>query len=241
VPVPRPWMCLRYALGDLVVLEPLPAGHHDVRILFEAGPVFGRCWSRDDAAATVEPYLWWDPVVKAGAMVGVRAVVAALCAGPQRGSSWSARPGTSGRARTSGASVSAVLNSCPPPAPVVNKDKRRMEPLWSPVVATGGNRRQIDRARKRPKHAKTVDGKEGVDGSSPSEGFEESPAKAGFLSSRTPVLYMRSAPARGGQMEGHRDSSGRLNTVTEPRRRTPTLPVDSSNATSNEPQQTSCT
>ncbi len=61
-------MCLRYALGDLVVLEPLPAGHHDVRILFEAGPVFGRCWSRDDAAATVEPYLWWDPVVKAGAM-----------------------------------------------------------------------------------------------------------------------------------------------------------------------------
>jgi hypothetical protein len=38
-----------------------------------------------------------------------------------------------------------------------------MEPLWSPVVATGGNQRQID-------------GKEGVDGSSPSEGFEFSPA-----------------------------------------------------------------
>jgi hypothetical protein len=55
----------------------------------------------------------------------------------------------------------------------------RMEPLWSPVVATGGNQRQIDRARKRPKQAKTVAvgchryGKEAVDGSSPSEGFEK--------------------------------------------------------------------
>ena len=56
-----------------------------------------------------------------------------------------------------------------------------MEPLWSPVVATGGNRLQIDLARKRLKEAKTVavgcdrlprevHGKEGVDGSSPSEG-----------------------------------------------------------------------
>src|SRR5919201_474684 len=51
-----------------------------------------------------------------------------------------------------------------------------MEPLWSPVVATGGNRSQIARALKPPKHAKTVavgcdrlpraaHGKEGVDGS----------------------------------------------------------------------------
>src|SRR6266508_260821 len=64
-----------------------------------------------------------------------------------------------------------------------------MEPLWSPVVATGGNQRQIDYARKRGKQAKSVavdchrlpatfHGKEGVSGSSPEEGswFREVPA-----------------------------------------------------------------
>src|SRR6266487_3876508 len=61
-----------------------------------------------------------------------------------------------------------------------------MEPLWSPGVATGGNRRQIDRRLKPQKQAKTVatgchqlpatfHGKEGVDGSSPSEGSAKSP------------------------------------------------------------------
>ena len=58
-----------------------------------------------------------------------------------------------------------------------------MEPLWSPVVATGGNRSQIRLAQKPPKQAKTlavgcdqlpieVHGKEGVDGSSPSDGLQ---------------------------------------------------------------------
>jgi len=55
-----------------------------------------------------------------------------------------------------------------------------MEPLWRPVVAIGGNLWQMERPRKRLKQAKTVavrcDGKEGVDGSSPSEGFEFPPA-----------------------------------------------------------------
>ena len=54
-------------------------------------------------------------------------------------------------------------------APGSQSRQRGMEPLWSPVVATGGNRLQIDLARKRLKEAKTA-GKEGVDGSSPSEG-----------------------------------------------------------------------
>jgi hypothetical protein len=56
-----------------------------------------------------------------------------------------------------------------------------------PVVATGGKRWQIELARNAPEQAKTVavgceqlretfDGKEGVDGSSPSEGFGFSPA-----------------------------------------------------------------
>ena len=57
-----------------------------------------------------------------------------------------------------------------------------MEPLWSPVVAIRRNRSQIACATELPKQAKTVavgcdqlplgpHGKEGVDGSSPSEGF----------------------------------------------------------------------
>jgi hypothetical protein len=59
-----------------------------------------------------------------------------------------------------------------------------MERLWSLAGATSGNRWQIGRPRKRRNQAKTVatgcdqlpwdlDGKEGVDGSSPSEGFSK--------------------------------------------------------------------
>ena len=59
-----------------------------------------------------------------------------------------------------------------------------MERLWSPAVATGGNRWQIERPRKRLKQAKPVadgcdqlpgpqNGKEGVSGSSPEEGFAQ--------------------------------------------------------------------
>ena len=66
-----------------------------------------------------------------------------------------------------------------------------MEPLWSPVVATGGNRPQIDRRSRPRKQAKSVatgchplpetfHGKEGVDGSSPSEGFTKSLQKGPF-------------------------------------------------------------
>jgi hypothetical protein len=61
----------------------------------------------------------------------------------------------------------------------------RMEPFWSPGVATGGNRRQMPRGQNAGEQAKTVavdcnhlpggfHGKEGVDGSSPSEGFTKS-------------------------------------------------------------------
>jgi hypothetical protein len=59
-----------------------------------------------------------------------------------------------------------------------------MEPLWSPVVATSGNRSQIAQPLEPQKQAKTVaagcdqlpfgfHGKEGVDGSSPSEGSKD--------------------------------------------------------------------
>src|ERR671931_529940 len=66
-----------------------------------------------------------------------------------------------------------------------------MEPLWSPVVATGGNQWQIESPRKRQRQAKTVaagcdqlpfgaHGKEGVDGSSPSEGSAKPPQRGNF-------------------------------------------------------------
>src|SRR5207247_2313656 len=59
---------------------------------------------------------------------------------------------------------------------------QRMEPLWSQAVAISGNRSQMRQRQKRLKQAKTLavgchrlppgaHGKEGVDGSSPSEGF----------------------------------------------------------------------
>jgi hypothetical protein len=61
-----------------------------------------------------------------------------------------------------------------------------------PGVATGGNRRQIDRRLKPQKQAKSVatschrlpekfHGKEGVDGSRPSEGSAKAPLTALFL------------------------------------------------------------
>jgi len=60
-----------------------------------------------------------------------------------------------------------------------------MERLWSLAVATSGNRWQMHEPRNRLQQAKTVatgcdrlpigaHGKEGVDGSSPSEGFTKS-------------------------------------------------------------------
>src|SRR5829696_2411183 len=66
-----------------------------------------------------------------------------------------------------------------------------MEPLWSPVVASGGNQPQIGGARKPQKQAKTVavgcdrlpesfHGKEGVDGSSPPEGSAKAAQIAAF-------------------------------------------------------------
>ncbi len=67
-----------------------------------------------------------------------------------------------------------------------------MEPLWSPVVATGGNQRQIDWVPNPQKQAKwvatgchqlreTFHGKEGVDDSGPSEGFANAPHVGVFV------------------------------------------------------------
>jgi hypothetical protein len=62
-----------------------------------------------------------------------------------------------------------------------------MEHLWSPAGATGGNRWQMGHPRKPLKQADpqpsathgngSGDGKEGVNGSSPLEGFREAPAQ----------------------------------------------------------------
>jgi hypothetical protein len=66
-----------------------------------------------------------------------------------------------------------------------------MEHLWSQAGATGGNWSQMRPPHKRLKQADRqpmathgnrfgAHGKEGVDGSSPSEGFAKSPVKPGF-------------------------------------------------------------
>jgi hypothetical protein len=67
----------------------------------------------------------------------------------------------------------------------------KMERLWSLAVATSGSRWQMQEARKPLKQAETVavgcdqlpigaHGKEGVDGSSPSEGLHKNPANGSF-------------------------------------------------------------
>src|SRR5437763_15429806 len=77
--------------------------------------------------------------------------------------------------------------------------QQTMEPLWSPVVAMGGNHRQDAKGRKPQKQAKTIatgchrlpekfHGKEGVSGSSPEEGSQESPANARFFLSLCTAL-----------------------------------------------------
>jgi hypothetical protein len=69
-----------------------------------------------------------------------------------------------------------------------------MERLWSRAVATGGNRSQMGWQQKRLQQAQTLavgchwlpivaHGKEGVDGSSPSEGLK---LGLGFVSVRSP-------------------------------------------------------
>jgi hypothetical protein len=69
--------------------------------------------------------------------------------------------------------------------------QRRMEPLWCPAVAIGGNQWQMDREAQPLKQAKTVavgcdrlpesfHGKEGVDGSSPPGGLCKSPGNRLF-------------------------------------------------------------
>jgi hypothetical protein len=79
------------------------------------------------------------------------------------------------------------------PAPPPQLADPRMERLWSPAGATSGNQWQIALPRKAPKQAKSVavrcewlprasNGKEGVDGSSPSEGSAKAPQTGLFLS-----------------------------------------------------------
>jgi len=79
-----------------------------------------------------------------------------------------------------------------------------MEPLWSPVGATGGHQLRIGSALKPQKQAKTLavgcdqlprraHGKEGVSGSSPEEGLQRGCKSVFFLSPRLARL-----PAYGG-------------------------------------------
>jgi hypothetical protein len=85
-------------------------------------------------------------------------------------------------------SCSVRRNACPAkPVFAAGIHAERMERLWSPAGATSSKHRQIGRPPKPRKQAKSVavgcdwlprasNGKEGVGGSSPSEGFEKNPA-----------------------------------------------------------------
>jgi hypothetical protein len=108
-----------------------------------------------------------------------------------------------------------------------------MEPLWSPVAATGGNGWQMPPAQKPRKQAKTVavacvqspieaHGKEGVDGSSPSEGSTKAPHVGAFLFSSTcskaNVRWVWSL-LWSFQVRGPRSSGGRKRAPEHERRR----------------------
>ncbi len=94
--------------------------------------------------------------------------------------------------------------------PIASDAATGMERLWSRAVATGGNRWQMGEPPKGPKKAQTVavgcdrlprgvHGKEGVDGSSPSEGSAKAPHAGLFLS----AAFARSpACARYGALYG---------------------------------------
>ena len=87
--------------------------------------------------------------------------------------------------------------------------QRRMEPLWSPAVATGGNPSQIGSPRNPQTYAKTVaggcdllpesfHGKEGVSGSSPEEGSAKPRKSPLFRTAR-----VARAPVCGGYGAGY--------------------------------------
>jgi hypothetical protein len=91
-----------------------------------------------------------------------------------------------------------------------------MEPLWSPAVATGSNRWQMGGRPERLKQAKTVavgcdrlpepfHGKEGVDGSSPSEGLPKVPANRHFV-----VVCPLNTRTQNGHICGTRDAPRRF-------------------------------
>ena len=88
----------------------------------------------------------------------------------------------------------------------------KMERSWSLAGATSGNGWQMARPRKPLKQAKSVavgchrlsrasNGKEGVDGSSPSEGFDKMPANGHFV-----VVCPNNTRVRGGYIPGTRDA-----------------------------------
>ena len=94
------------------------------------------------------------------------------------------------RSLSSGSAISPKMRAVETPGSPIRQ--RRMEPLWSPAVATGGNRWQMWNAPEtwlrqpktvavgRDRLPEALHGKEGVDGSSPSEGSAKAPHNRSF-------------------------------------------------------------
>jgi hypothetical protein len=121
-------------------------------------------------------------------------------------------------------SVVGVGQSCSPRSAraidaLAAQPNRGMEPLWSPAGAPSGNQRQIAGPRKPLNQAKFVamrchqlperfDGKKGVDGSSPSEGLQKSPANRAIV---LPVATkLARFGVRGGYILGHAGIRGHV-------------------------------
>src|SRR5438477_5851156 len=95
----------------------------------------------------------------------------------------------------------------------IGDPQRRMEHLWSPAGATGGNRWQMGHPRKPLKQANPqpvathgnrigAHGKEGVDGSSPSEGLTKGQQMALFLAQASCDRRCRPVPKTCPQCHG---------------------------------------
>ena len=133
--------------------------------------------------------------------------MAAACASvlsPERAFDLSGTRNSTPSLQKKGSTLDAHMTGRPNPFGHRRSTAEGMEHLWSPAGATGGNRWQMEHPRKPLKQADPqpvathgnrsgAHGKEGVDGSSPSEGFTKRQQMALFVAS-TAYVRLLSVP-----------------------------------------------